>query len=107
MNLLFPPNPTMFGITFLGFHPSELHSSLCMQACSWFSGICVPIYDSLGSDAINFIIEHSDVEVVFCAASNYAPLLGGIGKIAPSKCKLKGICVWGDASVIDQNEAKV
>lgn len=77
------------------------------QASSWISGICVPIYDTLGPDVVNFIIEHSEMEFVFCAAQNYAKLLEGIGEIDPANCKLKGICIWGDSSVVQKNNTKV
>ncbi|CAI9104872.1 OLC1v1003657C2 [Oldenlandia corymbosa var. corymbosa] len=36
-----------------------------MQACSAQSLICVPLYDTLGPGAVDFILDHSDIEFVF------------------------------------------
>lgn len=36
-----------------------------MEACSAQSFICVPLYDTLGPSAVDFIIEHAEIEFVF------------------------------------------
>nr|GLL42530.1 long chain acyl-CoA synthetase 1-like [Ipomoea trifida] len=38
---------------------------VAMEACNAHSLICVPLYDTLGSGAVNFIIDHSEIDVVF------------------------------------------
>ncbi|PKA54687.1 Long chain acyl-CoA synthetase 1 [Apostasia shenzhenica] len=35
------------------------------QACNGYSLICVPLYDTLGTGAIDYIIEHAEIDVVF------------------------------------------
>jgi hypothetical protein len=41
------------------FHlPCTTH---CLQACNRMSMCCVPLYDSLGENAIEYIINHSEV----------------------------------------------
>ncbi len=45
--------------------PAETSWWRCAQACSAFGGASVPLYDSLGPDAVRFILEHSKAEVVF------------------------------------------
>lgn len=39
--------------------------AIAMQACNGYSLICVPLYDTLGSGAVNYIIEHAEVDFVF------------------------------------------
>ncbi|KAK9904572.1 hypothetical protein M0R45_000594 [Rubus argutus] len=38
---------------------------MAMLACAAHSLICVPLYDTLGPGAVNFIIDHAEVDVVF------------------------------------------
>ncbi|KAG8084444.1 hypothetical protein GUJ93_ZPchr0010g9533 [Zizania palustris] len=36
-----------------------------MQACNGYSLICVPLYDTLGAGAVDFIIDHAEIDVIF------------------------------------------
>ncbi|KAJ6940788.1 hypothetical protein NC651_006806 [Populus alba x Populus x berolinensis] len=36
-----------------------------MEACSAQSLVCVPLYDTIGPRAVNFIIDHADIDFVF------------------------------------------
>lgn len=36
-----------------------------MQACNAHGLYCVPLYDTLGAGAVEFIITHSEVSIVF------------------------------------------
>ncbi|XVF72781.1 hypothetical protein PTKIN_Ptkin12aG0148000 [Pterospermum kingtungense] len=38
---------------------------MAMEACTAHSLICVPLYDTLGPGAVNFIIDHAEVDFVF------------------------------------------
>uniref|UniRef100_A0A0D9WCE3 Long-chain-fatty-acid--CoA ligase n=1 Tax=Leersia perrieri TaxID=77586 RepID=A0A0D9WCE3_9ORYZ len=38
---------------------------VAMQACNGYSLICVPLYDTLGAGAVNFIIDHAEIDVIF------------------------------------------
>ncbi|XP_020521315.1 long chain acyl-CoA synthetase 1 isoform X2 [Amborella trichopoda] len=38
---------------------------VAMAACSGHSFICVPLYDTLGPDAVDFIVEHAEIDYVF------------------------------------------
>ncbi|XP_062180339.1 long chain acyl-CoA synthetase 1-like [Phragmites australis] len=38
---------------------------VAMQACNGYSLICVPLYDTLGAGAVNYIIDHAEIDVVF------------------------------------------
>jgi len=36
------------------------------HACASYSYVSVPLYDTLGPDAVQFIVNHATVEVIFC-----------------------------------------
>uniref|UniRef100_A0A1D1YCP8 Long-chain-fatty-acid--CoA ligase n=1 Tax=Anthurium amnicola TaxID=1678845 RepID=A0A1D1YCP8_9ARAE len=36
------------------------------HACSAYSYVSVPLYDTLGPDAVNYIVNHADVQAIFC-----------------------------------------
>lgn len=38
---------------------------VAMEACNAHSLVCVPLYDTLGPGAVNYILEHAEIEVVF------------------------------------------
>lgn len=38
---------------------------IAMEACNAHSLICVPLYDTLGHGAVNFIINHAEIDIVF------------------------------------------
>ncbi|KAL5202503.1 hypothetical protein ABZP36_013455 [Zizania latifolia] len=38
---------------------------VAMQACNGYSLICVPLYDTLGAGAVDFIIDHAEIDVIF------------------------------------------
>ncbi|XP_061337673.1 long chain acyl-CoA synthetase 1-like isoform X2 [Gastrolobium bilobum] len=38
---------------------------VAMEACSAHSFVCVPLYDTLGPGAVNYIIDHAEVDFVF------------------------------------------
>ncbi|GMH32297.1 hypothetical protein BSKO_00131 [Bryopsis sp. KO-2023] len=88
------------------YGPNAPQWAQAMQACSQFSAICVPIYDSLAADAVEYIISHSEMDFAFCSDHNLASLVKGIGKVSPEECRLKGICAWGDASMLEKHPVK-
>ncbi|KAG8134713.1 putative Long-chain-fatty-acid--CoA ligase 1-like protein [Naja naja] len=45
------------------------------QGCYTYSMVLVPLYDTLGADAITFIVNKADITVVFCDKSEKAELL--------------------------------
>ena len=55
---------------------------------------CVPLYDTFGKEAVEFIIGHSEAKVVFCSGANLKALTPAL---AASKARLSQIVVWGDA----------
>ncbi|KAL1558374.1 Long-chain-fatty-acid--CoA ligase 2 (Long-chain acyl-CoA synthetase 2) (Fatty acid activator 2) [Salvia divinorum] len=48
---------------------------VAMEACSANSLICVPLYDTLGPGAVNYILDHSEIDVVFVQDKKVKQLL--------------------------------
>ena len=49
---------------------------IAMEACSAHSLVAVPLYDTLGPRAVNFILEHAEIDHVFVQDSKAKELLG-------------------------------
>jgi long-chain acyl-CoA synthetase len=68
-----------------------------MQACNRMSLYCVPLYDSLGENAIEFIISHSEASIVFAASDK----LGNLAAALPHVLELvKTVVYWGDGDKV-------
>ena len=37
----------------------------CMQACNAFNFVCTPLYDSLGDDTVEYVVNHAEIKAVF------------------------------------------
>ena len=67
-----------------------------MQACSRMGLVCVPLYESLGENAIEYIIDHSEASFIVVAAAKLPAFSKALPKI---NAVLKGVVYWGkDAS---------
>ena len=64
------------------------------QACNRQSVYCVPLYDTLGENAIEYIISHSESTIVFTSALNFPKLAQALPKV---KEQLKTVVYWGKA----------
>ncbi|KAL5070157.1 hypothetical protein RYX36_021044 [Vicia faba] len=51
------------------------------HACSAYSYISVPLYDTLGPDAVKFIVDHALVQVIFCVSQTLNSLLSYLSEI--------------------------
>ncbi|XP_020700722.1 long chain acyl-CoA synthetase 6, peroxisomal isoform X1 [Dendrobium catenatum] len=51
------------------------------HACSAYSYISVPLYDTLGPDAVSYIVNHADIQVIFCVPQTLSNLLSFLNKI--------------------------
>ena len=68
--------------------------SAAVQACNRHTVYCVPLYDSLGENAIEFIIHQAEVSLACTAGDKMAQLVKAIPKI---KDTLKVVVYWGTA----------
>ncbi|XP_052194627.1 long chain acyl-CoA synthetase 7, peroxisomal isoform X2 [Diospyros lotus] len=51
------------------------------HACSAYSYISVPLYDTLGPDAVKYIVNHADIQAIFCMPNTLDALLGFVVEI--------------------------
>ena len=63
-----------------------------MQACNRMSYQCVPLYDTLGENAVQYIINHSEAVAAFCDSKK----LGQLAKAARGSDNFKYVIYWGD-----------
>ncbi|PSC70142.1 Long chain acyl-synthetase 4 [Micractinium conductrix] len=52
-----------------------------MQACNRNSVYCVPLYDVLGDNTVEYIIDHSESSIVFCSADKLPVLARAMHKV--------------------------
>ncbi|KAH9682769.1 Long chain acyl-CoA synthetase 6 (peroxisomal) [Citrus sinensis] len=51
------------------------------HACSAYSFISVPLYDTLGPDAVKYIVNHASVQAVFCVPQTLNSLLSCLSEV--------------------------
>uniref|UniRef100_M4DW99 Long-chain-fatty-acid--CoA ligase n=1 Tax=Brassica campestris TaxID=3711 RepID=M4DW99_BRACM len=51
------------------------------HACSAYSYVSVPLYDTLGPDAVQFIVNHANVQAIFCVAETLNSLISGLSEM--------------------------
>eukprot|EP01018_Ginkgo_biloba_P036626 Gb_32722 [translate_table: standard] len=51
------------------------------HACSSYSYISVPLYDTLGPDAVKYIVNHAEISAVFCVPDNLKSLMDSFLKL--------------------------
>ncbi|KAL8540827.1 hypothetical protein ACS0TY_002158 [Phlomoides rotata] len=51
------------------------------HACSAYSYISVPLYDTLGPDAVKYIVNHAEIQAIFCVPSTLNTLLSFLSEI--------------------------
>ena len=65
---------------------------IAMQACNRMTIYCVPLYDSLGENAIEYILHHSECSLVFTQSEKFAMLAKALPHV---KDKVKTVVYWG------------
>ncbi|PSC74925.1 long chain acyl-synthetase 4-like [Micractinium conductrix] len=76
---------------------------VAMQACNRQNLYCVPLYDSLGEHAIEFIIKHAEATCVFTQSDKF----GTLAKSLPHVDNLiKTVVYWGPADAAATEAAK-
>lgn len=76
---------------------------IAMEACSAHSIICVPLYDTLGAEAVQFILQHAEVSIVFVQVSKIMALLSFV-----KRCErlVKTMVSFGDFPESSRETAK-
>ncbi|KAJ1400853.1 AMP-dependent synthetase/ligase [Sesbania bispinosa] len=75
---------------------------VAMEACCAQSFVCVPLYDTLGPGAVNFIIDHAEVDFVFVQDKKVKELLNPDCK---SSKRMKAMVCFTSLTEEDKNKA--
>ncbi|KAG9152215.1 hypothetical protein Leryth_016390 [Lithospermum erythrorhizon] len=90
------------------------------HACSAYSYISVPLYDTLGPDAVKFIVNHADIKAIFCMPNTLNILLtflseiptvraivvvGGIDENLPSLPSTSGVELLSYSRLLSQGKS--
>ncbi|XP_022973650.1 long chain acyl-CoA synthetase 6, peroxisomal-like [Cucurbita maxima] len=113
-----PARHTCIGLYFIN-RPEWL---VVDHACSAYSYISVPLYDTLGPDAVQFIVNHAHVQVIFCVPQTLNSLLsflseiptvrlivvvGGVDDQIPSLPSSTGVQILTYASLLSQGSNNI
>lgn len=75
---------------------------VCEQACNAFGFVTVPLYDTLGHEAVEYILNQTGTGVVLCSPSEVSKLLGVKGQVA----SLAAVVQTGEVSDATRSEAE-
>ncbi|XP_058077618.1 long chain acyl-CoA synthetase 6, peroxisomal-like isoform X3 [Magnolia sinica] len=96
--------------------------SIIDHACSAYSYISVPLYDTLGPDAAKYVVNHAGVEAMFCVPETLTTLLsflseipsvrlmvvvGGIDKHIPSLPSATGVEIISYSKLLHQGNSNL
>jgi long-chain acyl-CoA synthetase len=71
-------------------------------ACQMLGMVSVPLYDSLGGDAIKYVINHARLPVVFCSKENTTKVLSTAGVSRDECASLKIIVEISDSNEVPE-----
>ena len=69
-----------------------------MQSCSRMSYTCVPVYDTLGVNATEYILKHSEAKAVFVDSRKVASCLSSLGRYVGVEHIYRGGTIPADTS---------
>ncbi|KAK7341532.1 hypothetical protein VNO80_24464 [Phaseolus coccineus] len=75
---------------------------LAMEACNSYAVTYVPLYDTLGANAVEFIINHAEVSIAFVQDSKIPSVLSCLGRCS----NLKTIVSLGNVLTAQKKEAE-
>ncbi|QHO24303.1 Long chain acyl-CoA synthetase [Arachis hypogaea] len=81
----------------------RLKTELLIQACNSHSVTYVPLYDTLGPNAVEFIINHAQVSIAFVQENNIPSILSCLGQCSSN---LITIVSFGNVSTVQKKEAE-
>jgi long-chain acyl-CoA synthetase len=80
------------------FSGNTVEWMLAMQAGNYYSIYTVPLYDSLGENAVEYIVNHAGVELVFIDVAKLPEFVKVLPKL---KQKTKAVVYWGAGEPTD------
>ncbi|GAB2298461.1 Long-chain-fatty-acid--CoA ligase 2 (Long-chain acyl-CoA synthetase 2) (Fatty acid activator 2) [Dionaea muscipula] len=76
---------------------------VAMEACNGYNLICVPLYDTLGPGAVNYILDHAEIDFVFVHSTKVSGL---VNPDCFSVQRLKSLICFTSLTVEDHEKAK-
>ena len=67
------------------------------QGCNRQSAYCVPLYDTLGPDAVQYIVTHAQVSLVFCDTLKLPAL---VEPVKAAKGQVSAVVYWGEVHTL-------
>ncbi|EXB52560.1 Long chain acyl-CoA synthetase 7 [Morus notabilis] len=72
------------------------------HACAAYSYISVPLYDTLGPDVVKYVVNHADVQAIFCVPQTLNSVVGGVDEHLPSLPSTTGVKLISYLKLIGQ-----
>ncbi|PNH12401.1 Long chain acyl-CoA synthetase 1 [Tetrabaena socialis] len=70
---------------------------VAMQAMNRMSMVCVPLYETLGDSAVEFIVKHSGTRLIVCSAAKLAVMSKALASAEARAVVDAGVVYWGTA----------
>ncbi|KAK6911543.1 AMP-binding enzyme, C-terminal domain [Dillenia turbinata] len=77
------------------------------HACSAYSFISVPLYDTLGPDAVRYIANHADIGAIFCVPETLNSVIGGVDENLPSLPSSAGVKLISYLKLLGQGRSSL
>ncbi|GFQ00199.1 long chain acyl-coa synthetase 7 peroxisomal [Phtheirospermum japonicum] len=77
------------------------------HACSAYSYISVPLYDTLGPDAVKYIVNHADIQAICCVPSTLNIVVGGVDEHLPSLPTTSGVELLSYTRLLSQGRSNM
>ena len=85
------------------YGPNSPEWMMAMQGCNRMNLYCVPLYDTLGENAIEYIVKHSEASVLFSHGEKLAMLSKALPSLTP---QVTTVVYWGKAGDEELNAIK-
>lgn len=70
---------------------------MTVQALNRMNGVCVPLYDTLGEQAVEYVLTHASIKLIMAQASKLPVIARLLGNGGAKGVVTAGIVYWGDA----------
>lgn len=74
---------------------------LTTQVCNRLAYRCVPLYDSLAEDKVEFIINHADCQAIVLSSDKLPTIINVLDSVAAN---LQLVMYWGDTPLYDVSQ---
>ncbi|XP_058083995.1 long chain acyl-CoA synthetase 6, peroxisomal-like isoform X1 [Magnolia sinica] len=75
------------------------------HACAAYSYVSVPLYDTLGPDAVKYVVNHANVQAIFCVPQTLNIVVGGVDEHMPSLPSTTGVEIISYSKLLHQGHS--